>query len=143
VSERTYRVRATRWAGGWELHIEDVGVTQVRTLALAESQVRDYLDSLLGVDSADGEVVIVPELENEAREVRADLDAAAAAQLRAAERSRRLVRSLRDNGLSVTDTAAVLGVTRSRVSQLLRSTPASRAVKASVRSSPSDSKRRN
>lgn len=116
-------MRAVRWAGGWELHIEDVGVTQVRTLAHADTQVRDYLESLLGIDTTHVEVAVIPDLgglEHEARQIRHELDEAAAAQVRAAEHSRRIVRALRDSGLSVTDTAAVLGVTRGRISQLMK-----------------------
>jgi DNA-directed RNA polymerase specialized sigma subunit len=122
---RTYTVRAVRWDGGWELHIQDIGVTQVRTLAHADAQARDYLKSLLGIDTTCIDVVIVPDLgglEDEAREIRHELDDAAAALLRAAEHSRRIVRALRDKGLSVTDTAAVLGVTRGRISQLMKDT---------------------
>jgi hypothetical protein len=133
VSTRSYTVRAVRWDGGWELHIADVGVTQVRTLAHAQGQVRDYLDSLLRIDSSDLEIVIVPDLgglETQARTIRDELDEAAAAQVRAAEHSRSLVRALRDAGLSVTDTAAVLGVTRGRVSQLLKPARAGREVPA-------------
>jgi hypothetical protein len=118
-----YTVRAVRWSGGWELHIGDVGVTQVRTLAQAAPQARDYLESLLDVDAAGVEIVVVPDLgglEDEARQIRRELDEAAAAQLLAAEHSRQVVRALRDSGLSVTDTAAVLGVTRGRISQLMR-----------------------
>ena len=106
MSAQTYTVRAVRWAGGWELHIDDVGVTQTRTLATAENQVRDYLDSLLGIDTTDIDVVIVPDLgglESTAHQIRAELDLAATAQVRAAEHSRQLVRALRDDGLSVTD----------------------------------------
>jgi hypothetical protein len=43
-------VRAERWDGGWELHVGDIGVTQSTTLAEAEQQVRDYLESLLGAE---------------------------------------------------------------------------------------------
>ncbi|MCL2735365.1 MAG: hypothetical protein FWD75_01890 [Propionibacteriaceae bacterium] len=39
-------VTATRWAHGWELIVGDFGATQVRTLAKAEQQVRDFLDSV-------------------------------------------------------------------------------------------------
>ena len=44
----TYIVRATRWAHGWELHIDDVGVTQSRNLDGAEQMVRDYIEPLTG-----------------------------------------------------------------------------------------------
>lgn len=46
-----YVVRAKRWAEGWELYIDGLGVTQSRTLATAERQVRDYLETL-GIDAS-------------------------------------------------------------------------------------------
>ena len=39
----TYEVHARRWARGWELHIDGVGVTQSRSLSDAEGMVRDYI----------------------------------------------------------------------------------------------------
>jgi hypothetical protein len=45
-------VRATRWAHGWELHIDRFGVTQSRNLDGAEQMVRDYIESLTGRDIA-------------------------------------------------------------------------------------------
>jgi len=39
-------VTASRWALGWQLVIQGVGATQVRTLARAQQQVRDYLDTV-------------------------------------------------------------------------------------------------
>lgn len=33
---------AQPWQKGWELHIKDVGVTQVKSLARATDQARDY-----------------------------------------------------------------------------------------------------
>ena len=56
----TYTVRATRWAHGWELHIDDFGVTQSRNLDGAEQMVRDYIESLTGRDSSNDEVTIKP-----------------------------------------------------------------------------------
>jgi hypothetical protein len=56
----TYTVRATRWAHGWELHIDGFGVTQSRNLDGAEQMVRDYIESLTGRDSSNDEVTIKP-----------------------------------------------------------------------------------
>lgn len=121
---RIYRVRAVKWAEGWELHVEGVGVTQVRTLDKAEVQVRDYLASLYERDFDSAKVFVVPSLgglEDEVAAVRKEAAAAAAAQAAAGEHSRRVARALRARGLSVTDSAAVLGVSRGRVSQLVNS----------------------
>lgn len=49
---KTYTVKARRWDGGWELHIEDLGVTQVADLADAEEMVLDYV-GLLGLEAGE------------------------------------------------------------------------------------------
>jgi hypothetical protein len=118
---KTYSVRARRWSGGWELHIAGVGVTQVSTLARAVPQVRDYLETLYDVDVTDVEVDVIPELgglEHRVRRSRERTRAAEQAQREAALEAKQVARALREAGLSVSDTAAVLGVSRGRVSQL-------------------------
>lgn len=118
----TFKVRAVRWDGGWELHIEDEGVTQVRTLDRGEAQVRDYLATLHETPADHVTVEIVPDLgglESEVLRVRNEVRDAAAAQMRAGEHSRKLAKELRGRGLSVADTATVLGVSKGRVSQLV------------------------
>jgi hypothetical protein len=40
---KTYKVRAKRWARGWELHIDGLGVTQSHSLRDAEGMARDYI----------------------------------------------------------------------------------------------------
>lgn len=120
----TYNVAAKRWKHGWELHIDDVGVTQSRTLAGAEQMVRDYVETLLDVDASGARVVIVPELdglENRARQLREQGRAAEQARREAAREARELATALRAAGLSISDTATVLGVSRGRVSQLVKS----------------------
>lgn len=117
----TYTVRAVKWSGGWELHIDGEGVTQVRTLDKAVDQVRDYLGSLRDRDMSQATIAIEPDLgglEKAVREARAGAVAAAKAQIEAAAAQRSVVKALRDEGLSVTDAAAVLGVSRGRISQL-------------------------
>lgn len=39
-------VTARKWAHGWELIIDEDNATQVRSLAHAERQVRDYFDTI-------------------------------------------------------------------------------------------------
>ena len=41
-----YVAHAKRWERGWELHVEGVGVTQVRTIDHAEQQVRDLVETM-------------------------------------------------------------------------------------------------
>src|SRR5258708_2791163 len=43
VAMKTYKVRAKRWARGWELHIEGLGVTQSHSLRDAEMMAEDYI----------------------------------------------------------------------------------------------------
>ena len=117
-----YTVTAVRWDGGWELHIEGEGVTQVRTLDRAVDQVRDYLATVHERDFDAADIEIVPDLgglEVEVSAARRETAEAAEAQRLAAEHSRTVARRLREEGLSVSDTATVLGVSRGRVSQLV------------------------
>jgi Homeodomain-like domain len=116
-------VRARRWKHGWELHIDGVGVTQSRTLDTAEQMVRDYIETLTDKDVSGDAVVIVPELGALGREltaVREQLAAADRQQQEARNSYRALAAELRAAGFSVSDTAAILGVSRGRVSQLSR-----------------------
>jgi hypothetical protein len=120
----TYNVTARRWKHGWELHIDGVGVTQSRTLDTAEQMVRDYIETLTDKDVGADEVVIVPELGALDRRVAAVREQLASADRRQQEASRAyraLAADLRAAGLSVSDTAAILGVSRGRVSQLSKS----------------------
>jgi DNA-directed RNA polymerase specialized sigma subunit len=122
--KRTYEVVAKRWRRGWELHIPGVGVTQSRSLAEAEEMARDYIASDLDVDEGSFDVRVTPEVgdgvDQKVAQTRAEISAAALAQTRAAEGSRALVNELKELGLSGKDTAAVLGITPQRVSQLAR-----------------------
>jgi len=117
-----YTVHAIKWDGGWELHIDGEGVTQVRTLDRARQQVADYLETMHdGLDAGDVEIEVIPDLEGLEKiiiETRHEIAEAAEAQRRAADHQRELVRRLRAEGISVTDVAAMLGVTRGRISQL-------------------------
>lgn len=117
-----YHVTATRWDDGWELDIDGVGVTQCRSLGTAEHMVRDYL-RLEGHEAWESTRVHIAVdlggLEKEAAESRRKTSEAAHAMKEAAAESRAIARELRERGLSVADTAAVLGVSKGRVSQLV------------------------
>lgn len=118
----TYTVTAKRWREGWELHIAGEGVTQTRVLAGAQDAVRDYLETLHDRDFEGAEMRVVVELgglEEQVNEVRAQVAAAAEAQVRAGARARETARALRAAGISVSDAAVIMGVSRGRVSQLL------------------------
>ena len=120
----TYEVVAKRWRRGWELHIAGVGVTQSRSLAEAADIASDYIALDLDVAEDSFEVRVTPEVgggvDDKVKRTREEIGAAARAQSRAAESSRALVDELKGLGLSGKDTAAVLGITPQRVSQLGR-----------------------
>jgi len=52
-----YSIQAVKWEHGWELHVEDVGVTQCRTLATAAQQARDFVATMLDIDADDAAVM--------------------------------------------------------------------------------------
>ena len=118
-------VTAHRWEHGWELWIDGEPATQVTTLDKAAQQVRDYLDTIdSDVDHSDWTVSVIPEIGDLGQEVTAAREAtakAAVASCDAAAQSRAAARHLREAGISVTDAAAILGVSRGRVSQLVNS----------------------
>lgn len=114
--------RAKRWADGWELHIDGVGVTQSRTLDSAEKQVADYIETLTGRRPTQVDIV-VESLAKQRRSAAAARKATARAedmQRKAAAENRAAARDLRDAGLSVSDTAYIMGISRGRVSQLIK-----------------------
>ncbi|MCR6649691.1 MAG: antitoxin HicB [Cellulomonas sp.] len=118
-----YLVRAVRWEHGWELHIAGAGVTQSRSLSSADRQVRDYLETLYDVDASSVALNIVPELDglnDVVQHARERSERAAREQREAAAETRRAAKGLRDAGLSVDDTAVVMGVSKGRVSQFLK-----------------------
>ena len=121
---RTYRVRALRWAKGWELHIDGLGVTQVKRLNEAEAMARDYIALELEVPENSFGVEVVPDvgaaLNAEIQRAKSALAAAEAAQRSAAASSRAIVRKLQDEGLSGREIAVALKITPQRVSQLLK-----------------------
>lgn len=117
-------VTARRWDHGWELEIDADHITQVRTLDRAPQQVRDYLDTLDPTTDHSGlEVRVTADLGSLSDQVAAARAAAIDASERqraAAQQSRDVVAALRAQRLSGADIAAILGVTRSRVSQLAK-----------------------
>lgn len=122
----TIDITATRWEGGWELALDGEPITQVRTLEHAEQQVRDYLDTdQPDVDHSDVTVRLRPDLGDDLSEritiVRTATREAQERQIEAARQARVVVRELRAHHVSVADTAAILGVSRGRVSQLAKS----------------------
>lgn len=114
-------VIAYKWDDGWELEVDNDHHTQVRTLNRAKHQVIDYLDTTWPeVDHSGSEVEVIPDIPQcdsvmQAREATRE---AAEATIRAAELSRSAASGLRNTGISVTDAAAIMGVSRGRISRL-------------------------
>lgn len=119
----SYDVKAVRWARGWELHIDGVGVTQCDRLDEADEMVRDYLVLDDYPDAATAGVDIHPDVGELHDRLVAMREASATAD-RARTESARIAsetsRALRESGLSVADTAYVLGISKGRVSQLAK-----------------------
>lgn len=114
---------AHKWEHGWELHLDGEPATQVTTLDKAEQQICDYLDTIdPDTNHSDWHVTIVPEIGDLYAEVtaaRTATEQASTAAITAAAQARTVARHLREAGFSVTDSAAILGVSRGRVSQLV------------------------
>jgi predicted XRE-type DNA-binding protein len=122
VAPVIYNVTAVQWRKGWELHIDGEGVTQCRTLGQAVQQVRDYLETMHGGDFSDARINLrfdIDGLEDVVTGIRDRMKQAAEMQAQSAKDLREVTKALRRHGLSVTDTAEVLGVSRGRVSQLV------------------------
>ena len=127
MNRETYTVHAKRWQHGWELHISGPddydGVSQSHGLKSAERMARDYIALDLEIPDDSFDVEIVPEVGGVLGDFIADAKTAislAAEKARdAAEKSRRAVAELKQDGMTQTETAAVLRVSQQRVSQLL------------------------
>jgi len=118
----TINVTARRWAGGWELEIDEDNITQVRNLTQARQQVIDYLDTIdPDTEHKSWTINIVPELGAITVEIREAKEATARAaelQARAARANRKVVKDLRSQHLSLAEVATVLNISKGRVSQL-------------------------
>jgi len=122
VAVSAYTVQAVKWEHGWELHVQDVGVTQCRTLATATQQTRDFVATMFDIDADDAEIhlsVAIGGVEKDVERARKMTAEAIDKQHQAATESRRVARELRHAGLSVADTAAVMDISKGRVSQLI------------------------
>ncbi|HZV52878.1 MAG TPA: hypothetical protein VFD49_24330 [Candidatus Dormibacteraeota bacterium] len=123
-----YRVRCERRGGGWLLWIGGPGlaeeyVTQARTYEDVDDAARAALAGLVGapIDSFELsiEVVLAPELQEPVVLARRLRRKAAAAQRQSVAALERAARMLTAAGYTRRDAAALLGVSRQRISQLL------------------------
>ncbi|WP_369794285.1 hypothetical protein [Amycolatopsis sp. ATCC 39116] len=121
---KTYNVTAKRWARGWELHIDGVGVTQTSTLSAADATAREYIALALDIDDESSfDVHVVPQLDaalaEQVKKAREQVREAERLQREAATRQRDVARKLRSGGLSGREIAKLLDVSAQRVSQLI------------------------
>lgn len=95
--------------------------SQSRTLAAADQTVRDYLSTMYDIDATDAAIHLEPNLrglEHDVELARSDMVQAQASVAEAADKMRKIVWRLRQDGYSVRDTATILGVATGRASQL-------------------------
>ncbi|WHS50627.1 antitoxin HicB [Rothia sp. SD9660Na] len=113
-------VLARPWASGWELIIDEDNATQVRSLTSARQQVIDYMGTLYpDIDFSTIRVHLIYEkVSEELESARRDLKLAQQKEEEAAAKIREVVRQLRQDGLSLGETAAILEVSKARVQQL-------------------------
>ncbi len=117
-------ITAHRWRGGWELHMDGQAVTQVQHLADARQQMLDYLATVDPGTDYTTEILVVPELGelgDQARKAKIATRNAASDVVAAARQSRDAAAALRKAGIGVADVATLLGVSKGRVSQLVKS----------------------
>jgi DNA-directed RNA polymerase specialized sigma24 family protein len=120
---KTYKVLAKRWARGWELRIDDVGVTRSHSLRDAEAMARGCIALDTGTPAESFAVEIIPRigggLDEKTQAAREAVRAADRALQDAAAQSRSAAHELQQAGLSGRDIARMLNVSPQRVSELL------------------------
>jgi hypothetical protein len=120
----TYSARAVRDGAFWFVTIDGVrGATQARTIAEIEPMSRDYIAIIEGIPASSVAVEVEVELPESAQ---AHLDSmkrlraeAADAQAQAAAESRAAAHALKDEGLTVREIGALLGISHQRAHQLI------------------------
>ena len=122
MNHRVFKATATREGKWWVVDVEGVGVTQGRTADEARIMAAGLVEAVLEIDEPTVEIEFavraVPG--QKIKNVRRLIERANAAQQEAAKASRLVAAELHEAGLSGRDTAAVMGVSPQRVSQLLR-----------------------
>jgi hypothetical protein len=123
VTVTVYAATATREGRWWVVDVEGVGTTQGRSVAEAQEMAEALVTDLFEVPAGTFTVKVVfevPGMTEAVEAARRATEEAAAAQLRAADNSRRVARELKARGLSANDMAAVLRVSRARAQQLVK-----------------------
>lgn len=121
-SRKHFTATVKKWRKGWEIHIDGVGVTQARQLSEAKERASDYILSLLDEEAASIDFSFdLGELSEQVATARIATIRAAQLQKEAAAQNRKAAADLREAGLTASDIAVVMGVSRGRVSQILAS----------------------
>lgn len=119
-----YKVHARKWENGWELRVDDVGVTWSPTLGDADSRAREFIASQLAQDEHTVHIDLHPHvsetLDQLAVETRRALHTADEAMRGATAKAREAVNGLAAAGLSPNDIAQYLGVSQQRLEQLVQ-----------------------
>jgi CRP-like cAMP-binding protein len=122
VAMSAYTATATREGRWWVIDVDGVGVTQSRTLAEAHTWAQGRVEAVTGKAGAD--VIVTPSVPDgtvdQVRDAQALMAHADAELRRAAEEIRDAARNMLQIGMSQQDAAIILGVSRQRVSQLLK-----------------------
>lgn len=123
---KRYTVRARRIGGWWALDVDGTpGVhSQVRRIDQAEEMAREAIAGVLDIAPGSFEVVVAPEMPASVRTIVQQATTArsqaAQAQDAAAQLTRDAARRLVQEGLTVRDAGALLGVSHQRIAQLVR-----------------------
>lgn len=125
-----YKVFASRDGKFWLVHIPELDqYTQARTLAEAEPMARELISLLQGVPEDSFELEWHNQLSDDVLHyldlARKYADDAAWYQAEAANQRRFAARAMRDEGMTVRDIGAALGVSHQRAQQLISSSPIS------------------
>lgn len=122
-----FAVHVNRGERYWLVHVTGPGFdqwTQARTLADVRPMARDLIESMTDADPAGLDLDVRIDLPAEVRDHLAAAEAyrheADHYRAQAAAEARFAVRQLRDSGVSATDIAHALGVSKQRVSQLAK-----------------------
>lgn len=120
---KSYTATAVREGRWWVITVEDVGVTQARTLRDAPAAARGMVGAMLDIDEDGIQVEVTPDLGGDlaaqVRTARERVMLAERERAEAATASRAAARALLDRGLTGADAATVLGLSPQRVSQLI------------------------
>lgn len=126
----TYRATARLDDDWWIVEVDDIGVTQARSISQVYRMASDLVYAMTDVKGAEVDVRFEGGVFDEIGPVRQMQEHAEQQMADASAAMRRLVVSLLDSGVSSADIARVLGVTRQRASQLTRAARTSTTLNA-------------